>query len=267
MPERLRIGMVHEHFTLPWHLALEAGAIDVEVVEQPGGTGQMREGIETGELDLALMLTEGAIAAMSNGLPAVATRVYQASPLYWGIHAAGTDHRQLDDFDDDVRFAISRFGSGSHLMAFVLAEQQGWRLSTESFVPAGGLAGAREVLAQGTADLFLWDRYMTSPLVESGEFEFVSEQPTPWPALLIVAHHDVLRGRSHDIEDILDAVDGHATAFLERDDRIDLVVGRYGISPAQAGAWFENVELQCRSPLDPGVRDHIEATLARVGAI
>lgn len=71
---RLRVGGVPEHFNLPWRLAIEEGAfknigMDVHWSDMTGGTGQMIRGLETGSLDLAVLLTEGYAVQFSKDFP------------------------------------------------------------------------------------------------------------------------------------------------------------------------------------------------------
>ena len=47
------------------------------------------------------------------------------------------------------RYAISRFGSGSHLMAIVDAVQRGWDPAEIKFVKIGNLKGARAAMEAG----------------------------------------------------------------------------------------------------------------------
>ena len=87
----LKIGGVPEHFNLPWRLAIEEGkfreiGMDLHWADMGGGTGQMIRGLETGSIDIAVLLTEGITKAILEGLPAKIIQVYVVSPLHWGIH-------------------------------------------------------------------------------------------------------------------------------------------------------------------------------------
>ncbi len=241
-PDPLRLGGVPEHFNLPWHLALESGALDGQVhatwTDQPGGTGAMVAALAAGELDVVSILTEGTVAAIANGLPATVVQTYVASPLQWGVHVpAASSLRDLDDCAGR-RIAISRRLSGSHLMAYVQSERHGWALADAQFVLVGGLDGARAAFAAGDADVFLWDRYMTQPLVDAGEFRRVGVEPTPWPSFVIAASTAALTGRTSEVGAVVDAVVAQATALHGRADRVELVSGRYGLDEATAEAWF-----------------------------
>src|SRR3569833_2367387 len=89
--EKVRIGGVPEHFNLPWNLAVEEGlfskqGIDLERIDYPGGTGAMCADLRNGNLDLAVVLTEGLVADIVRGNPAQIIRWHVTSPLNWGIH-------------------------------------------------------------------------------------------------------------------------------------------------------------------------------------
>ena len=197
MSEPIRLGGVPEHVNLPWHQALAGDGFPdagIQWTDMPGGTGQMMQALADGELDAAVVLTEGAIAAIVGGSPARVVRVFVTSPLHWGVHVAGGSALTEDALGPEHRFAVSRLGSGSHLMAHVLADRLGFEVDDDRFVVVGDVDGARAALANDEADVFLWDRFMTAPLVDRGEFARIGVQPTPWPAFVIAVHEDLLAG-------------------------------------------------------------------------
>ena len=195
----VRLGGVPEHFNLPWHLAIDSPALadlEVEWTDQLGGTGQMLAGLADGSLDLVSILTEGTVSAIARGLDAVIIQVYVASPLQWGIFVPAASELQAVDQLEGHPIAISRFTSGSHLMAFVLSNNHGWKIDEDQFVVTGGLEGARKSFAAGESKVFLWDQFMTRPFVDSGEFRQLGVLPTPWPSFVFAATTEALTGRT-----------------------------------------------------------------------
>ncbi|MEJ2585919.1 MAG: ABC transporter substrate-binding protein, partial [Robiginitalea sp.] len=86
MDKPVRITGVPEHFNLPWHLAIDEGAfsgrgIDLVWTDVPEGTGKMAGMLASGATDLAVILTEGLVKAVSSGTPALIAQEYIASPL------------------------------------------------------------------------------------------------------------------------------------------------------------------------------------------
>merc|ERR1719507_433588 len=83
---------------------------------EPKGTGAMAQQLEDGEVDLAIMLAEGATARAAAEAPLKVIGTYVDSPLRWGIHVRkGSGLTDPADLKGKV-FGVSRMLSGSHLM-------------------------------------------------------------------------------------------------------------------------------------------------------
>lgn len=243
----LRTGGVPEHFNFPWHRAesracwARAG-LAVGWTDYPGGTGAIVEALAAGELDVATVLTEGAVAAIARGAPLKVISAWTATPLRWGVHVAAS-HR-AGDLDDlpGATFAISRFGSGSHLMAAVLASQRGW--APPRYTVVGDLAGARRSLAGAEADAFLWEQYTTQPVVDRGEWRRVGVVPTPWPGFVVVASTAAIEARGAAIEALLACL-REVLATIDGDEACRFVASRYGLSAEAVAEWFAQTRWQC----------------------
>ena len=188
----LRIGGVPEHFNLPIHLCIEEGlfaekGIHVEWVEFPGGTGAMNAALRSDEIDLAVILTEGIIKDIDNGNPSSIVQNYVSSSLIWGVHVAQNSSFQTIEDLKNSRPAISRYGSGSHTMAYIQAEQLGWNTSEIECVVVNNIDTAVEALTAGEAEYFMWEHFTTKPLVDKKIFRRVSDFPTPWSSFVIAA--------------------------------------------------------------------------------
>ena len=198
--ETLKIGGVPEHFNLPWHLCIENKAfkaknINLEWTDYPGGTGAMCKALRNKEIDVAIILTEGLVKDVIEGNPSKIVQTYIDTPLIWGIHVgANSKHNSINDIND-TKIAISRYGSGSHLMAYVNAEKQGWPTDNLKFEVIRNLDGAVESLTEGTSDYFMWEHFRTKPLVDNGTFRRVGDCPTPWPCFVIAVREEVLENK------------------------------------------------------------------------
>jgi hypothetical protein len=60
----LRIGFVPEHFSTPLYFAQKHFGLDATLIPFPSGTGHMVTAIRSGEIDVAVGLTEGWIAGL-----------------------------------------------------------------------------------------------------------------------------------------------------------------------------------------------------------
>ena len=214
----IKIAGVPEHFNLPWHLSIENGDfekenIDLQWTDVPEGTGKMCQMLRDGETDVAVILTEGIVKDIIAGNPSKIVQVYVESPLIWGIHvAANSDYKVLADLENTT-VAISRLGSGSQLMAYVNAGNQGWKTENLQFKIVNTIDGAVEALTNGTADYFMWERFMTKPLVDKGTFRRVGDCPTPWPCFVVAVRNEMLENQPEIISKIIKIINNATQEF------------------------------------------------------
>jgi ABC-type nitrate/sulfonate/bicarbonate transport system substrate-binding protein len=216
----LKVAGVPEHFNLPWHLCIENGEfkdveIDLQWTDVPEGTGKMCQMLRDGETDIAVILTEGIVKDIVGGNQSKIVQVYVESPLIWGIHvAANSNFQSLSDLEN-TKVAISRKGSGSQLMAYVNAKNQGWNTETLEFEIVNTIDGAVTALTNGTADYFMWERFMTQPLVDEKIFRRIADCPTPWPCFVIAVRDEVLKKHPNLIAQILEIINKATQKFKE----------------------------------------------------
>ena len=243
----IKIGGVPEHFNLPWHLGIENGdfekaGISVSWRDFPDGTGGMCKAMRNGELDGAVMLTEGIIKDICAGNPAKIVQEYIGTPLIWGIHvAADSPYQSVEDLEHQ-RVAISRFGSGSHLMAFVHAGRQGWNMRDLDFKTVIDIDGAVNALEEEEAAYFLWEHFTTKPLVDKGIFRRLGDSPTPWPCFVIVFREEFLKEHSGEVDKLLKVLNGITSDFKQRPGVEKLLAERYGQKPEDIEEWLKLTE-------------------------
>jgi sulfonate transport system substrate-binding protein len=239
----IKVGGVPEHFNLPWHLGVEAGmpqriGVGLTWRDYPDGSGAMAAALRAGELDAALLLTEGAVAGVAHGGGFRIASLYTESPLIWGIHVpAGSRFMRVADIRG-ARYAISRLGSGSHLMAFVHARSQGWPVDALELVTVRNLAGAVDAFATDAADVFFWEKFMTKPLVDAGRFRRVGEFLAPWPAFVLCVADGVGVAQRAALRKLLAAVLDEAKKLVSRPDAPAVIGQRYSLEPTDVTEWL-----------------------------
>lgn len=216
----IKIAGVPEHFNLPWHLCIENGefeevGIDLQWTDVPEGTGKMCQMLREGETDIAVILTEGIVKDIHAGNPSKIVQVYVESPLIWGIHVdAKSNFTSLSDLEN-TKVAISRMGSGSHLMSIVNAQNQGWKTNELQFEIVNTIEGAVKALSAGKADYFMWEKFMTKPLVDNGTFRRIADCPTPWPCFVIAVREEILQTNVQTIQHILEIINTTTSEFKD----------------------------------------------------
>ena len=202
----------------------------------------MTAALSSGDIDAAILLTEGALYDIATGGDNRLVKVFVDSPLVWGIHvAAGSSLTDVADIEGK-RVAISRYGSGSHLIAIVDAMQRGFDTGSMSFVVVDNIDGARRALAAGEADIFLWEKHMTQPLVDEGEFRRIGERVAPWPAFSVSVRRDFAMQHGTELRRVFETTWEYSQALCKRDDGASLISSRYGITQADAARWLATVE-------------------------
>eukprot|EP00043_Microstomoeca_roanoka_P006354 m.62229 g.62229 ORF g.62229 m.62229 type:complete len:582 (+) comp13381_c0_seq5:173-1918(+) len=245
----LVVGGVPEHFNYPWKMAEQRGIftkynVEVDFREQSLGTGAMVKAAKEGELDLILALTEGLVADIASGSDMRLLGTYVGSPLCWAISTGVTS--KIQDVEDlrDGKFAVSRMGSGSQLMAYVLAIQRGWDPLGISFEVKGDIhklcAGVNDL----STDAFLWETFTTKPYHDAGTVRRIGDITTPWPCFMIAARSSVIDERLADIQACLTAVHEAAVLFHEETQTMPReIASTYGLQLADAQAWYSGVEI------------------------
>ncbi len=222
----IKVGGVPEHFNLPWHQCIENNNFENEGIkvtwkEFPEGTGAMCKALRAGEIDVAVILTEGIIRDIINGNPAKIIQTYIASPLIWGIHVdAQSSYKNVEDLEG-TKAAISREGSGSHLMAYVNAEHKNWDIDKLQFEIINNLEGAIKALKSDKAQYFMWEHFTTKPLVDNNTFRLVADCPTPWPCFVIAATDDCINKDAEALKKMLKVLNKETRDFKNQD-KIDV---------------------------------------------
>jgi ABC-type nitrate/sulfonate/bicarbonate transport system substrate-binding protein len=270
--KRLKIGGVPEHFNLPWRLAIEEGkfkaaGIELHWSDMTGGTGQMIKGLQAGTLDIAVLLTEGITRAILKGLDAKIIAVYVKTPLIWGVHApVNQGINQLDDLDAST-FAISREGSGSHLMTYILAKQQGWDPTALSFNVVGDVYGGLWALNNDEAQGFLWEKYTTQPFVDQGKCKRIGEVLTPWPCFVIAVRNEVLQHEAALLQAILPIVQKRAQELKNSDDAAEVLAWRYALKKDEVTAGLSKTEWSDQLDVDQNDIQNVVETLHELNLV
>jgi len=246
--KNFRIGGVPEHFNLPWYLTLRNKEyhqedINLRWTDFHGGTGQMCKALRAKEIDMAVILTEGIVRDIIKGNACKIVQVFVKSPLLWGIHVAkNSDYHEISDLKG-TSAAISRYGSGSHLMAYVNAENQLWDIEKDlNFEVISNLDGALEKLPLGIGDYFMWEKFTTKPYVDHGPFRLVGECPTPWPCFVIAVRNEVLENDPEAVQSILGIINANTSSFKEILEIDGMISKRYQQKLEDVQQWLSLTE-------------------------
>ncbi|KAF6818351.1 hypothetical protein CPLU01_13354 [Colletotrichum plurivorum] len=253
----LKIGFVPEHFSTPLHFAKDHFGLDATLVPFPSGTGHMITALRAGEIDVGIGLTEGWIAGLGKedapgdgGYRLVGT--YVDTPLCWAI-STGAKRPEITSVDSlkGGKIGVSRIGSGSQIMGFVLADQRGWLAPGappvfSDTVILNTFANLRDAVNSGDADYFMWEHFTSKRYYDSGEIRRVGEIYTPWSSWKIVASTALApEGGKLDprVKDLFKKIDLGVKHFNEnQEEAVKWISTNLDYSEADAREWLKTVK-------------------------
>jgi ABC-type nitrate/sulfonate/bicarbonate transport system substrate-binding protein len=268
----LKVGGVPEHFNYPWYLTLKNKEYTKENIhlrwkDFPGGTGQMCKALRTGEVDIAIVLTEGIIKDIADGNPSKILQTFVKSPLIWGIHvSAKSSFRKIEDLEH-ATIAISRFGSGSHLMAIVNAHNQGWDIDQLKFKVIDNLQGGIDALTNGEADYFMWEHFTTKPYVDRGVFRRIDDCPSPWPCFVVAVRNEVLENRLEEVKKIMAIINRQTKDFKKIKDIDKILSIRYEQQLEDIQQWLKLTEWNNGKPISKNLITRIQNKMISLNVI
>jgi ABC-type nitrate/sulfonate/bicarbonate transport system substrate-binding protein len=261
--EKITITGVPEHFNFPWTEVVKSQPflkenIQLEWIDESKGSGAMNKALREGSTDIAIVLTESFIKDRIEGNTAKIIGFHIASPLIWGIHTAAKGNINSLSELEKAPFLISRFGSGSHLMAYLLAKREGWQIDDSRFEVIGNLDGAIEEFKSIVPKIFLWEKYTTKPLVDKGILSRIGEIPTPWPCFVIVAREEILNEKYQVLQSLLKALYKKSASLKTTSDTVTLISEKYKVQEKDISEWILQTEWQSNNEIQ--IKD-LESTM------
>jgi ABC-type nitrate/sulfonate/bicarbonate transport system substrate-binding protein len=154
------------------------------------------------------------------------------------------------------KIGVSRIGSGSYVMGFVLADQQGWLSSpsTPPFenIPLQTFEKLRQGVNDGTIDFFMWEHFTSKRYYDNGEIKRIGEIYTPWPSWHIVASSALLKSVNGAgdarLTNLFEKID-KGVAYLDQHQRetIEYIGTELDYSKEDAEEWLKTVRFASRA--------------------
>jgi hypothetical protein len=269
---KLEMVGVPEHSNLPFRWLNEAGddvaaGVELSWRDVASGTGEMVRMLEEGEADVGVLLTEGALAAAWSGRGVRVWRLYCSSPLLWGVHVDAGSRFESEGDLAGCTFARSKPGSGSHLMALVGARALGWDPAALRFADVGDLPGAMRSMSAGESDAFLWERFTTKPVVDSGRWRCVGVWPTPWPSFVLAVRSDLGSDEVAALGALMPALRRQCDRMHGGDESVREISLRHGQRPDDVAQWLSGTVFAPGEPMDASTVQDVYRSLRACGAV
>lgn len=202
--------------------------------------------LRSDQLDVGIGLTEAWVAGLARPDPGYRLiGSYVRSPLCWAISTGAARHIESVEDLKGAKVGVSRVGSGSYVMAYVLAERMGWlKRRGEApfrFKELQTFERLRDAVRDAEADAFMWEHFTSKRYYDSGEIKRVGEIYTPWASWKI-AGRDPSDGR---LAAMFESLDKGIRHFREnQDEAVKYIAENLDYSAEDATAWLDTVTFE-----------------------
>merc|ERR1740121_1401472 len=124
-------------------------------------------------------------------------------------------------------------------------------------------------MASGEIDAWLWEKFTTKHLVDSGEWDIVGEVPTPWPCFLFVASEAALGTRRREIQAFIEATKPVCDEFKANagGSTLAYVAKHHAMSEADAAELLDGTEWACAAEITRGTLEKAQEALVTIGQL
>jgi ABC-type nitrate/sulfonate/bicarbonate transport system substrate-binding protein len=265
-----------EHFSTPLEFAKQHYNLTAQLLPYPSGTGHMVTALQAGDIDIGVGLTEGWIAALGKAQAASSDAgfrlvgTYVETPLCWAI-STGSERSDITGVADlkNSTVGVSRIGSGSYVMSYVLADQNGWlEKDTKPFKVEvlDTFKNLRAGVNDKTADFFMWEHFTSKKYYDNGEIKRVGEIYTPWSSWKIVASNNADEA---EVKDVLSKINQGVKHFEEnQEEAVKYIYTNLDYSEEDAREWLKTVKFaKDVKGVDEAVVERTVATLRKAGVL
>lgn len=230
------------------------------------------------EIDIGIGLTEAWVSGLAKAesedrpAPYALVGTYVESPLRWAIStgARRTDIGVNADPGEWVKelrgrkMGVSRVGSGSYVMGFVVADKMGWLAAAAATTATGDSSSSEEGQKQpfevvplqtfeklregvnqeggaAAADFFMWEHFTSKRYFDNGEIRKIGEILTPWPSWHVVVKPDLVGDER--LEEFFTLVDQGVEWFAGHgDEAVEYISTELDYSKEDAEEWMRTVQ-------------------------
>ncbi|OWB56801.1 transporter activity protein [[Candida] boidinii] len=256
----IKVGIIPEHFSTPIKFSQSKnffeknGLNKIELIDFPSGSGHLINSLNSNEIDIAIGLTEAFVRGLANddedneNYEIIGT--YVDSPLCWSISTGinRDDINSIKDLQDgNKKIGVSRIGSGSYVMSYVLGIQEIFtKPFFKDFIVLNNFENLRKSvnLTQGieSSDAFMWEYFTSKKYYDNKEIKKIGEIYTPWSSWVIVIRKD-LKDKDLIIKNFLKSVQEGINYFNEnKNESIEFIYNNLDYSKEDAINWLKTVK-------------------------
>jgi hypothetical protein len=151
-------------------------------------------------------------------------------------------------------------------MAYVNAHNNNWPTDNLQCEIINTIDGAVEALTHEKADYFMWERFMTKPLVDQGIFRRLDDCLTPWPSFVIVATDDLITKQPQVIDQMLQIINAKTIGFKEIPAINETIATRFNQKTTDIDQWISRTQWS-QQPITNEMLNNIQNQLLKFAII
>ncbi|CAH2353115.1 hypothetical protein CLIB1423_09S03114 [[Candida] railenensis] len=253
---KLRVAYIPEHFSTPLFFAeqqkyFQDKGLEIEFVEVLEGTGRLIKLLNEKEVDVAIGLTEGFVADLGKGNETYKiVDTYVKSPLCWSI-STGIDRADITNANDlqGKKISVSRIGSGSYIMSFVLGHQLNFPSPFFSGYPIRhnfkNLRDSVNLVGEDSSEhseAFMWEHFTSKKYYDNKEIKKIGEIYTPWPSWVVTVRKEILDSHYDDVKNFVGSINKGIKYFQANNgEAVQHIATNLDYSEADATEWLKTV--------------------------
>lgn len=256
---KLTVAYIPEHFSTPMFLAEKHGfyaeeGLEIDFFPVIEGSGRLIKLLNEGTVDIAIGLTEAFVADVAKGNDAyTVAATYVESPLCWAI-STGANRDDINCAADlaGKKIGVSRIGSGSYVMSFVLGLQNKFPTPYfEQFLVVENFQNLRDSVnlkfekngEPKHSDAFMWEHFTSKRYYDSGEIKRIGEIYTPWPSWVVSVGKSTFTNRRDNVSGFLRAVRKGVAHFLKNpEEAVEHISTHLDYTKEDAREWLKTVK-------------------------
>jgi len=167
----------------------------------------------------------------------------------------------------NMKYAISRLGSGSHLMAYVHAQTKKILLDEKQMIVVGDITNARKSLNNYESDLFFWEKFMTKPFVDSGELKLLDKFPTPWPCFMMVSNNEFYFENKNLIVTLCEILNRIVKELVSDTFLASKIADKFHLKLVDIEEWLQNTKWNSNFEINRSSMEQVYKSLLSLGLI
>ncbi len=184
---------------------------NIQLQDFKGGSGAVANALTTKKVQMGMLSADGAVHAISQGVPIKIVSVYRNTPYGAFVYVAPNSNITNVTQLNNVTFANSKPGSLDVLIDGFLVSEYNLKNVSHSYV--GGHKAQESAVLTGAANVSTGSYFDVYKLIQSGDLKSIGTIQERWPGFVIVALNSFISAHPNAVKAAIKGMDYGNTLF------------------------------------------------------